>query len=59
MVREMIKGDKRIFICEECGLEYLEINVAQKCEDYCSKHYACSLEITKNAVYKLKQPWKP
>jgi hypothetical protein len=51
MVKEIIVEGKKIFVCKECGLGYLSIELAEKCEDYCSKNHACSLEIIKNAVY--------
>lgn len=51
MVREIKKEGRRIFICEECGLGYLSEELAKRCEDYCLKNRACSIEITKNAVY--------
>ncbi len=51
MVKEIVIEGKNIFVCEECGLGYLSIELAKKCEAYCSKNHACSLEIIKNAVY--------
>jgi len=51
MVKEIIIENKKIFICEKCGLGYLTIKLAEECEAYCSKNHACSLKIIKNAVY--------
>ncbi len=51
MVKEIIIENKKIFICEKCGLGYLTIELAEECEAYCSKNHACSLKIIKNAVY--------
>jgi hypothetical protein len=51
MVKEVIVDGKKIFVCEECSLGYSTIELAEKCEGYCSKNHACSLEIIKNAVY--------
>lgn len=54
MVREAKKEGRKLFICEECGLGYLNEELARKCEEYCLKYRACSIEITKNAVYHFK-----
>jgi len=54
MVKEIIVENKKVFVCEECGLGYLDASLAKNCEEYCSKHRACSLEIIKNAVYFAK-----
>ena len=54
MVKETKKGGKAYYICEECGFAYGTGKLAQKCEDWCSAHNSCSLEITKHAV-SLKQ----
>jgi|YelNatPaOPRAMG01_1025707.scaffolds.fasta_scaffold01767_17 hypothetical protein len=51
MVKEIIIENKKIFICEKCGLGYLTIELAEECEAYCSKNHACSLKIIKNAIY--------
>jgi hypothetical protein len=40
MVKEIIVEGKKIFVCKECGLGYLSIELAEKCEDYCSKNHA-------------------
>jgi len=50
MVKEVRKDDKILYICEECGLAYRERVWAEKCEKFCSKHHACSFEITRHAV---------
>ncbi|MEM3061009.1 MAG: hypothetical protein QW265_01210 [Candidatus Bathyarchaeia archaeon] len=52
MVKEILKDGGGIFVCEKCGLGYANKTLAEKCEDFCSKHNACSLEIIKEAVYK-------
>ncbi|MEM2909864.1 MAG: hypothetical protein QXO01_02185 [Nitrososphaerota archaeon] len=38
------------YICEECGLVYSEVSIAERCEDWCRNHKSCNLEITRNAV---------
>lgn len=51
MVKKTLKDGSEIFLCEVCGLGYLEADTAQKCEDWCSTKNSCNLEITKKAVY--------
>jgi len=50
VVKKKVINDKVLFICEECGLAYEDESWAEKCEDFCSKHHACSIEITRHAV---------
>ena len=50
MVREMKKKEGTFYICEACGFTYEEETWAKKCEDFCTKHHSCSLEITSHAV---------
>ncbi len=50
MVKEKLIGGRVLFICEECGLAYEDRSWAEKCEDFCSKYHACSIEITRHAV---------
>lgn len=50
MVREMSSNGQRIFICEICDLSYEDRSWAEKCEEYCTQHGACSLEITQHAT---------
>ncbi|NHV97574.1 MAG: hypothetical protein HA494_07315 [Thaumarchaeota archaeon] len=50
MVRSIIKGHQILYECEECHLLYREKTWAERCEEFCTKHHACSLEITKHAV---------
>lgn len=57
LVKEMELNDQRLFLCEICGLGYLERETAQKCEDWCGKTGTCSIEITKKAVY-FPDPFK-
>lgn len=47
--REEWKG-KTTYTCESCGFGYLTETLAQQCEDYCTTHKSCSLEITRQAV---------
>jgi hypothetical protein len=50
MVKEAKKEGEAFYICEECDFAYKEKTWAEKCERFCSKHHACSLEITSHAV---------
>ncbi|UCG36072.1 MAG: hypothetical protein JSV64_05440 [Candidatus Bathyarchaeota archaeon] len=52
MVKKSKIKRKTLFLCEECGLGYVDRETAQMCEDWCRKTATCSLEITKKAVYK-------
>lgn len=54
MVNEIRRKSKVYYTCEECGFAYETKGLAQKCEDWCSAHHSCSLEITKHAI-NLKQ----
>ena len=50
MVRKVKKANENLHVCIECGFAYRESTTAKKCENFCKKYHACSLEITKNAV---------
>lgn len=50
MVKEILKNKKYYYICEECGLAYKDKAWAEKRQNFCSKHHACSIEITKYAI---------
>jgi hypothetical protein len=52
VIKEVEKEGESFYICEECGLAYREKIWAEKCERFCSKHHACSLEITSHAAQK-------
>lgn len=49
-MKEIVKNGKKYFMCEECGMYYLERELAEKCEAFCKKFKGCNLEITKHAV---------
>ena len=44
----------KVYTCLECGLSYINKDLAKKCEDWCKQHDSCNLEITKHAVNKKK-----
>jgi len=49
MVKRVIKEDRELCRCEECGFEYKEKELAEKCEAWCKEHQSCNIEITKHA----------
>ncbi|MEM1986468.1 MAG: hypothetical protein QXW80_05585 [Candidatus Micrarchaeia archaeon] len=51
MVREKRIENKVIYLCNVCGLGYLDLETAKRCEEWCKKTNTCSIEITKKAVY--------
>ncbi len=52
MVKKISHKGKQIYACGVCGFGYSTDELANKCENYCKTHGACSLEITKHAVLK-------
>jgi hypothetical protein len=50
-VKEKHIDNNLIFICDICGLGYLDKKTAEECEEWCRKTHTCSIEITKKAVY--------
>jgi uncharacterized Zn finger protein len=50
MAQEIVKGDKKYYRCEECGLLYPNKESAEKCRAWCAEHKSCNLEIIKYAV---------
>lgn len=49
MVREFKFKTRIVYQCEFCDMGYISVANAERCEEYCSTHDACSLEITRNA----------
>ncbi|MEM2067997.1 MAG: hypothetical protein QXJ88_05485 [Nitrososphaerota archaeon] len=56
MVKRVYICEQEDYVCEECGLVYHSLETALRCEDYCRKHNACSLTITKNAAHAPQAP---
>lgn len=57
MVTEKQIGGKTVFLCDICGLGYLDKETAQKCEDWCGKNPGtCSFQISQKAVYPAGMP---
>jgi len=53
-------GDKSVFLCDICGLVYVDRKTAQECEDYCRAHHdSCSAEINAKAVFVPSAPVLP
>ncbi len=50
MVTKKVKEGKQYFVCDECGLIYLNNEIAEKCEKWCKETHSCNPEIIKNAV---------
>lgn len=60
MVTEKKVDGKTIFVCDICGLGYLNREIAQKCEDWCGKNPGtCNLQISQKAVYSPDTPISP
>ncbi len=47
---QMVRRENNLYVCEECNLAYETEKLAKKCEEFCSKYNACSVEITKKSV---------
>jgi len=54
MVKELLINNKTVYQCEACGLYYLDLETAKRCEEWCRKMKSCSIEITKKAVHPQK-----
>ncbi len=51
MVKEVAYNGKKYYICEVCGLAYLDQKIASECEEFCSNNPGkCSLKISSKAV---------
>lgn len=50
MVKEISFGNGRAYQCSICMFVYKEKELAIKCEKFCKKNNACSIEITKYAI---------
>jgi hypothetical protein len=50
MVKEKTINGEKYYQCEICKFYYKTKDLAQKCEDFCKKHNACSIEITRHSV---------
>lgn len=50
MVTELLKNNKKFYICDACGFACEQKEQAQKCQRWCEEHNSCNLELTKYAV---------
>lgn len=39
-----------VFQCRICGLHYTEKALADRCQEWCSKHDSCNLEIARHSI---------
>jgi hypothetical protein len=44
------RNDTTYYTCGACGFAYLEERWAKACEEFCTQHHGCSIEITEHAV---------
>ncbi len=52
MVSELNHEGKLVYVCEVCKFGYVDKASAIVCENFCRAHNACSMEITRRAIYK-------
>jgi hypothetical protein len=52
MVNEVRWRGQRIYACEICGFDYLELETAERCEQYCYSHEKPSIKIRQKAIRK-------
>jgi len=52
MVNEVRWRGQTIYECEICGFGYLELEIAEHCEQYCYLHERPSFKITQKAIRK-------
>ena len=50
MVKQVVREEKTFYVCEECGLAFMDKTIAKRCEQYYHKHKSCNLELIKFAV---------
>ena len=46
----MVKLDNNHHQCEECGMHYEDKEIADKCEDWCTRTKSCSMEFIVHSV---------
>lgn len=45
---------KEVYLCEACNFAFNNKELAEKCEEFCTKYKSCNLEITKDSIGELK-----
>lgn len=43
---------EKVYYCRVCGYGYTNEALSRECEEYCSTHNSCSLQITFKAIRK-------
>ena len=43
---------EKVYYCSVCGYGYANKSLAKECEEYCTNHNSCSLQITARAIRK-------
>jgi hypothetical protein len=43
---------EKVYYCSVCGYGYANEALAKECEEYCTTHNSCSLQITAKAIRK-------
>ncbi|MEK7658560.1 MAG: hypothetical protein AAB352_01710 [Patescibacteria group bacterium] len=55
MVKIIIKENKKLHQCEECGFAYEDEGWAEKCEAWCKERHTCNTEIIKQSEENKKE----
>lgn len=55
MVLEVRILDSKYYACEECGMIYGDLGTASRCEEWCSSHGSCNVNITREAVGSIRR----
>ena len=55
MVKVIKQKNRTLYQCPECGMKYLDKEIAKKCQAWCAKYKACNLEYIKYAVNEKPQ----
>ncbi len=50
----MNMSSEDFFQCPECGLHYLDQQMAKKCETFCREFQGCNLDITQHSIERKK-----
>ncbi len=59
LVKQLTVEDRTVYQCELCDMGYSDLETAERCEEYCSTHEACSLDITRHAIHKPTEHFMP
>ena len=49
----------KLYQCPECGLHYIDEQIAKKCEAWCIEQKSCNLEITRFSAETTSNRWSP